>query len=403
MEERGLVGFFESYLTKEPLFTNKKALEATYLPTQALHRDDQAHHIAQVLAPSLRNERPSNLFLYGKTGTGKTLTAQLVTRQLEAVARSRNVPLRVLHINCKLKRVADTEYRLLAHIAGELGKTVPSTGLPTKDVYQAFYAALDKEPGVRLLVLDEVDQLIGKVGNDILYNLTRINSELTQAKIAILGISNDIHFTEELDPRVKSSLSEEEIIFHPYNAEQLQDILRQRAADAFSKEALEPGVIEKCAAHAAREHGDARRALELLRVAGELAEREGISQVRMEHIDQAEQKLDKDRILDVTAALPEHAKTVLYAALTVCEQRKGSPVFTGEVYTVYEELCRKLGMHTLTQRRVSDIIGELDCEGIISAKVISKGRFGRTREITLRTNDAVNPRMRRQLEEALSL
>jgi cell division control protein 6 len=399
----GLAGFFEDYLNKEPLFRNKAALQSTHTPGRLLHRDEQARHVAQVLAPALRGERPSNLFLYGKTGTGKTLTAKLVTEELQRAAQVRSVPLKVIAVNCKMKRVADTEYRLLAHISGELGKLVPSTGLPTKDVYQAFYAALDREPGVRILVLDEVDQLVGKVGNDILYNLTRMNNELQQARVAVVGISNDIHFTTELDPRVKSSLSEEEVIFHPYNAEQLQDILRQRAAEAFRENAFEAGVIEKCAAHAAREHGDARRALELLRVAGELAERAGTSQVMLCHIDEAEQKLDKDRIFDIVAALPEHAKAVLYAALSVCGNRQGNPVFTGEVYALYESLCKRIDLRALTQRRVSDIIAELDCEGIISAKVISKGRFGRTREITLRTNDAINPRLRKQLEDALSL
>jgi len=115
-----------------------------------------------------------------------------------------------------------------------------------------------------------------------LYNLTRLNSELSQSQISIVGISNNLTFLDELDPRVRSSLSEEEIVFPPYNAVQLQEILRKRAKEVFREGVIrDEDVITKCAAFAAREHGDARRALDLLRVSGELAERENSPKVKL--------------------------------------------------------------------------------------------------------------------------
>ena len=169
--------------------------------------------------------------------------------------------------------VANTEYRLIAELARFFGEEVASTGLPTDEVYKIFLKALDKEKVLFIIILDEIDQLLHKAGNEILYSLTRINPQLENSEIGLIGISNDLMFTDNLDPRVKSSLSEEEILFPPYNAIQLQAILKVRAAKAFRKEAIAEGVLEKCAAYAAREHGDARRALELLRVSGELTER----------------------------------------------------------------------------------------------------------------------------------
>src|SRR3989344_5164357 len=272
--EKGLNDYFENFLNKEPLFINKKSLQSSYTPEAIPHREEQIEAIASILAPSLRLDKPSNLFCYGKTGTGKTLTIQYVLANLSKLAKEKKIPLKTFYLNCKLKRVADTEYRLIAQIARAFGKEVPATGLPTDEIYKLFLDSIDnKEGGLLILVLDEIDQLVKRAGDGILYNLTRINSELKNVQISLVGISNDLMFTNDLDPRVKSSLSEEELVFPPYNAIQIQEILRQRASVAFRKNVLVEGVIEKCAAYAAREHGDARRALELLRVAGELAER----------------------------------------------------------------------------------------------------------------------------------
>jgi cell division control protein 6 len=402
MNEKGLGNFFERYLTKKPLFKNKVALQSSYTPEQICHREEQIQLVANILAPSLRAERPSNIFIYGKTGTGKTLTVKYVSEQLQKTAKEREIPLKIIYVNCKLKKVADTEYRLFAQLIREFGKTIPSTGLPTDDVYNMFYRILDKDKKILLLILDEIDQLVGKAGNEILYNLTRINTELKKSQIALVGISNDLIFTDTLDPRVKSSLSEEEIVFPPYNAIQIQEILKNRAKEAFYDNIVEQGVIAKCSAFAAREHGDARRALELLRVAGELAERNNNKKIQIKHIDEAENKIEKDRMLDLVKTQPQQHQAALYAIYNVCEQKE-KHIFTGEVYELYQKICKQVGLGPLTQRRISDIIAEFDMLGIINAKIISKGRYGRTREISLATTDALKPKIRKILEEELGL
>jgi len=401
MEEKGLVDFFESYLDRKSLFKSKAALQSNYAPNQIAHRDKQIQTLAHVLAPALRQEKPSNLFIYGKTGTGKTLTVKYTTEQLKNTAAKKNIPLKIIYLNCKLKKLADTEYRLIAQLLREYGKQVPPTGLPTDEVYHFFFKTLEREPHNLLLLLDEVDQLIGKAGDELLYNLTRINSELKETQVTILGISNDIHFTESLEPRVKSSLSEEELVFPPYNALQLQDILRQRAALAYTPDSLSEGVIEKCAAYAAREHGDARRALELLRVAGELAERETTEKVLVKHLDRAEDKIEQDRITDLITTQPKQHQVALFSILQACYEKQD--VYTGEIYHLYEQNCKQMNLRPLTQRRISDIIAELDMLGIIIAKVISKGRYGRTREISISTNNTITERIKTLLLEELGL
>jgi len=229
-----------------------------------------------------------------------------------------------------------------------------------------------------VLILDEIDHAVKKISDGFLYNLTRLNSELSQTQICIVGISNDLTFLEDLDPRIKSSLSEEELVFPPYNALQIQDILKTRSVLAFKENVVEDGVIAKCAAFAAREHGDARRALDLLRISGELAERDNSKKVTIKYTDEANEKIERDKILDVVRTEPKQFQLVLLAIISLIESRKGKkePIFTGDVYNLYQEICGKQRIDFLTQRRVSDIIQEFDMLGIINVRVISKGRGG---------------------------
>jgi cell division control protein 6 len=299
------------------------------------------------------------------------------------------IELKIQYLNCKLKQVADTEYRILAEIIRQLGGEVPATGLPTQAVYSKFIEMIDSKKQLLILILDEVDQLVKKISNNFLYNLTRLNSELSKSQISIVGISNDLVFLENIDPRVKSSLSEEEIVFPPYNAVQIQDILMKRVEGAFKEGVLERGVVQKCAAYAARESGDARRALDFLRVAGEIAERAGERGIKIKHIDEAKNKIERDKILDVISTHPKQFQMVLNSIIILSSESKGNSFFTGDVYNHYQKFCLDFKVEPLTQRRVGDIIQEFDMLGIINVRVISKGRGGRMREIKVALSEAV--------------
>ncbi|PSQ27613.1 cell division control protein Cdc6, partial [Halobacteriales archaeon QS_9_67_15] len=259
---------------------------------------------------------------------------------------------------------------------------VPMTGWPTDRVYTTFFDAVDYHERVVVIMLDEIDKLVEKSGDDTLYNLSRMNSELEHSRVSIMGISNDLKFTDFLDPRVKSSLGEEEIVFPPYDANQLRDILEHRAEVAFEGEALTDDVIPLCAAFAAQEHGDARRALDLLRTAGELAERDQTDFVNEDHVRKAQEKIELDRVVEVVRTLPTQSKLVLFAIIML-EKNGVHNINTGEVYNVYQRLCEEIDVDMLTQRRVTDLISELDMLGIVNAVVVSKGRYGRTKEISL--------------------
>ncbi len=425
-------GLFENLLSVEPIFNNKELLRHSFTPDVLPHRDSQIQTLASILVAALRGDTPSNILIYGKTGTGKTASVRLVSRELEQASAQYDIPCEVKFINCE---VVDTKYRILAELANtfiekniayvlekiskletslndlppnfnsssspqseegqslhdEISKLkhdlnsftkVPMTGWPTDTVYSTLVKALDYRERVVVIILDEIDKLVEKSGDDVLYNLSRMNSDLDRSRVSIKGISNDLTFTDYLDPRVKSSLGEEEIIFPPYNANQLNDILQNRATTAFKEGVLTDGVIRMCSAFAAQEHGDARRALDLLRTAGELAERSGGSQVTTAHVESAQEKIELDRVIEVIRTLPTQSKLILFTIL-VLVKKNISHITTGEVYNLYRQLCKERDSAVLTHRRVTDLISELDMLGIVNAIVVSKGRYGRTKQISL--------------------
>ncbi|MCU4743193.1 ORC1-type DNA replication protein [Natronoglomus mannanivorans] len=534
-------GLFDDLLSGEPIFENKEVLRPSYTPHELPHRSDQINKMATILVAALRGETPSNILIYGKTGTGKTASAKFVSKELESTSKKYSVPCEVEYINCE---VTDTQYRVLAQLANKFieenervietqidsleallddldeyddtitsdesdpdsettasdvpgddsfvddgvaettepnfdansstdlesgesepvnrvdlstGDTVdltssesdspvetggsdtvvdddrssagsetegdtdrshdddyehpladtpfssaadvedriasleadresfeevPMTGWPTDRVYSVFFDAVDYSERVVVIMLDEIDKLVEKSGDDTLYNLSRMNSELQNSRVSIIGISNDLKFTDFLDPRVKSSLGEEEIVFPPYDANQLRDILQHRSEVAFKGDALSPDVIPLCAAFAAQEHGDARRALDLLRTAGELAERAQAETIVEEHVRQAQDKIELDRVVEVVRTLPTQSKLVLFAIILL-EKNGVHSINTGEVFNIYKRLCEEIDADVLTQRRVTDLISELDMLGIVNAVVVSKGRYGRTKEISL--------------------
>jgi len=360
-------------------------MRTTYMPETLPHREREIDGLATILVPALRDETPSNVFIYGKTGTGKTAVTKFVGKELLSKGEETGKKVHFIYINCE---VVDTQYRLLQNIANHFiddwSERIPFTGWPTDEVYSKLKQMIEKESGVIVIILDEVDKL---KGDEALYNLSRINSDLKNAKVSIVGLSNDLKFTEFLDPRVKSSLGEENMIFPPYDAKELEDILNQRIKIALKPDSIDEDVVPLCSALAAQEHGDARRALDLLRMSAELAERSKSLKISKKHVRLAQNKIEIDRIIEVVRTLPTQSKLILLAILLQEKQNQKSgstgTITTGEVYEIYKDLSKKIRTDVLTQRRIADLISELDMLGIITARVISKGRYGRTRDIKI--------------------
>jgi cell division control protein 6 len=374
-----LTNVFRKFVNNSRIFKDREVLRHDYIPEKLPHREEQIGLLGEMVAPVLKGARCSNIFIYGKTGTGKTAVTKYVLGYLEMAAKEYNAPVKFCFVNC---RMVGSEYRVFASLCQSIGLQVPFTGLSVGEVFDRFRKRLDAGKTMLIVALDEIDSLVKARGDSLLYELTRMNETLHNSKVSLIGISNDVRFKEFLDPRVLSSLSEEEVVFRPYDASELRHILFERAKLAFHEGALSEGALNICSALAAAEHGDARRALDLLRVAGEIAERSGTNIVSEEHVREAEKHVERNRVVEALKNLTLHSKLVLLSVHHLNKVDVRSAV-TGEIYEIYSELCGEMGVTPLTQRRLGTLVNELDSMGLLNAKVVSMGRYGRTKKIRL--------------------
>lgn len=366
------------------IYENRDALREDYQPDQLVGRDEEIQMYQAALQPVINNEQPNNVFLYGKTGVGKTAaTRYLLSHLKEDAAQYEDLDLHLTFLNCD---GLTSSYQIATHLVNELRDDtdqISTTGYPRATVYEMLWNELNSIGGSILIVLDEVDHV---EDDSILYQLprARANNNLTDAKIGIIGISNDFSFRDNLSPKVKSSLCEQEIHFPAYDASDLQLILEQRAAVAFHDDVLESSVIPLCAAYGAKDAGDARQSIDLLMKAGDLAREENdTTTITTSHVENGRHDLERGRIEEGISGLTQHGHLVLYSLLTLHLENE-TPIRSRDVRPRYTRFAQRAGRDPLVPRRMRDHLSELAMLGLVSVTERNEGRRGGTyREYTL--------------------
>lgn len=387
---------FSDFKDDYRLFKNKDSLSPHFTPPKLPYREEEIKKVVELLAPAIRREKPSNLFIYGKTGVGKTIVARFVSSELEEMCREKGIPLFVCYINNKMH---DSKYRCLVKLLKELweqkkeyfeerGVKVHDSGAPPTVIYDTLIEFIKRLSAGVVVILDEVDTV--KDLDSLLYSLTRANDEIDSGFVTIVGISNNLFFKKNIDPRSKSTLCEEEIVFPPYNAKQLTTILRERAKIGFKEGKVDQSAIRLIAAIASKEGGDARYALRLLRKAGELAEGGNARILKVKEVEEAKKSVEEDIVIESLNTLPEHQQIALLAISNLLEaaQRdlrgeKRKQFSSGEVYDEYKKVCRQVGENTRSMRWVREYLNDLEMLGFISMQFSGKGSRGQTRLIEL--------------------
>ena len=397
---------FSDLFKDSAVFANREVLSPHYMPENLPFREKQIESIVKYMTPSLRGERGRNLFVYGKTGTGKTSCVKHVVDKIKDLPTKA----RVSYINC---RIYNSRYRVLYKITSDYLPVYAKRGYGLVDIYERIINWVEEDAKILIVVLDEID--VVKDLDDLIYTLTRANSDIKSGGIMIVGVSNKISFKEDLDPRSLSTLYENELVFPPYNSNELALILKERAEKGFKKGAIDQAVINLAAAISAKDSGDARLALKVLSKAGELADERGDGVITVNDVNRASEAAEEELVYELVNTLPEHQRLIIYAIAMLSIQGSkykrlsgdsDTYLFSGDIYNKYSAIAKSLNKGPKSSRWYRKYIFDLEMQGLISAYESGKGIRGHTKLIKLayspeRMKDTIEKTLTTDMEESV--
>ncbi len=371
-------------LTESKIFKNRELFSPYFIPKKLIFRDNEIDRIEKSIAPSLKGQRGRNLFIYGKTGSGKTSCVKYVIDEIKNIP---NLKVAISYVNC---RMYNSRFKVINKVVSEYLPTYAKRGYGITDLYEKMTRWIEEDGKIFIIALDELDMV--KDLDDLIYTLTRINTELKAGGVSLIGISNKISFKESLDPRSISSLNESELVFSPYYSDELYAILKDRADAGFKENVISDDILRFIAASAAKEGGDARFSLKILTKAAELSEEKKLEKITSEEVEHAIKLAEEDIVYDLILTLPEHLKLVLYS-ISILTLSGGSykPLNTGsekyllsgEVYSRYKSIAESIHKEPKTERWYRKYINELKMQGLIISYDSGKGIRGHTRIIKI--------------------
>ena len=335
------------------IIAKEEILMPDYAPPEALHRGAELQEIAAAIKPLLKRKKMDNLFIYGPSGTGKTLCAKLILEQLKEQT-SKVLP---VYANCW---EYPTQMAVYSQIHQAMQLALPRRGLATDEVFDSILETMKKENVTILMVLDEIDSLAFHREQELLYTLSRAN-EKDGILFGIIGISNNIRFLASLDMRIRSSLRFTQMEFKEYTQEQLVSILKERAKLALAAGTWDDSLLQHCARIGCANGGNARLALELLWKSAKHAEKRDAKKIEFADFEAVLEKTTYEKkakeIRDISfetsnLSLSEEERLILEIL------KKGEKTST----ELYDEFQLKINK---TKRQIRNYINLLEAKGII--------------------------------------
>ena len=365
------------------VFTNENALRDDYEPEELLEREDEVDDLAAPLESIAQGQRGGNVFVYGQTGLGKTLSTKKLLEELkEDVAEKPDHGIKVVWQNCHSKSAYQAAIALANRMRDGDDEKIRA-GYQKEEIHDMIWEGIRQSSESHIVfVLDEVDSIATDEDDGLLYQLSRAHEnkdvDLGEKDLSIIGISNNFRFRENLDSATRSGLCETEVHFGPYNANQLRSILHQRADEAFEEGVIGDAVIPKIAAEAARDTGSARHAIDILHKAGVEARKQRIETIDEELAAEAINLVQRGRIMDELRELPSQTHYVLAAIVSLSKQNTERPS-TSEIYDRYQRIVKQFdgpGASVLSQRTIHNRLSDLSLSGFLSFRQVNKGKGG---------------------------
>lgn len=339
------------------LVNDPTKLSPSYFPNEIVNREDTR----KILETTYKQPGLQNLYLYGPRGTGKTYLANAALQQVQS-------QIETYYLSCIQH---NSQYKILKELYSKAaGEEVP-TGHHTAKLQRDLEEQLSETHAV--IVLDEIDFLIGNEGNDLLYYLSR---SLQHATIVLIS-SNHPNPSSLLEERTQSSLQPRSVTVSQYSEQETYDILSNRISDELRQHTIHPDAVRQIASQTR----NIRLALHWLHYAVSNADAQVTKELIRDVQGEALQRYWDILLQDFSP----HHHLLLEAIQQLVDETDGT-VRTGQIYDRFEELCEISNESPVSQRRLSDYLKHLEALNIIDATYSYGGPGGKTRYIELNTH-----------------
>jgi len=368
---------------EKKVFVKKSALDTSNQPEKIVSRVNEVEKIVRYISDYEQQQTVPLVSIYGRSGTGKSTLVRYVCNYFPEI--------KLCFVNL---RKAKTVFGTINLILNELDQpslaSAQGMNLGMEKIRESILTitTLEKKK-LFVLALDEFDVIFyDKRGNpsDFVYKLVEMQAELKSkgCLAMIFTISNNVLSDYDLDDRIRSRIGNSEIFFKPYTKEETLKILQQRSEEAFGKK-IDKKVLEECAKISFLEHGDARRAVDLLRVSAEIAAKEK-KDLLVKHVKDASKQIQKDRVEEVISSLSHHSKLI---CLVLASKTFGLDKMQHSTMSIFEKYKEYVQSEPVSYRRFSELLKDLENTGLIISDTRSNGQKGYRSEFQL----VVDPRI----------